>query len=342
VAGAAALALNAAPDRLVERLYATGAYPVIQSVLTGLSNLLPWAAFDLVLTAGACALAAVWLLALFRARRERRWGPLVLASWRTMGIAVVAYVWFLGAWGLNYGRPALDERLGLPPWRADPDAVAALLARAVAGANADFARAHAEGFPGPHDVPAPIAAALHAVERTHGRPRPTTPGRPKPTILGAYFRVAGVDGLTAPAALETLLNPDLTGPERPFTLAHEWAHLAGYAPEADANFVAWLTTQHAGAPARYSSWLFLLSEASRQVPGAARRAALEQLGGGPRRDLADIARRAESRVDVVERLGWRVYDGYLKSQGVREGIVSYSRVVELIIRTEQAAVPPAP
>ena len=44
----------------------------------------------------------------------------------------------------------------------------------------------------------------------------------------------------APFLLETLLNPDLTPPERPAVLAHEWAHLAGYAPEDDASFVGLL------------------------------------------------------------------------------------------------------
>ncbi|MFN7978847.1 MAG: DUF3810 family protein, partial [Vicinamibacterales bacterium] len=57
---------------------------------------------------------------------------------------------------------------------------------------------------------------------------------------------------------------------------------------------------------------------------------------GPRRDLADIARRQQSRVDLVERVGWRVYDSYLKSQGVGEGVRSYSRVVELIVRSRRA------
>ena len=57
-------------------------------------------------------------------------------------------------------------------------------------------------------MPAGLVSALRDVERADGRPRPTTPGRPKATLLGPYFRMAGVDGLTAPAALETLLNPD--------------------------------------------------------------------------------------------------------------------------------------
>jgi hypothetical protein len=170
------------------------------------------------------------------------------------------------------------------------------------------------------------------------------PGRVKPTLLAAYFRMAGVDGLTAPLALETLLNPDLVDVERPFTLAHEWAHLAGHAPEADANFVAWQVTSppEADPVTRYSGWLFLLSEAAQQVPAAARREALAALAAGPRDDLAAIARRQAARVAVVERVGWRVYDSYLRSQGVAEGVASYSRVIELIVRARRGRTAPVP
>ncbi len=56
-----------------------------------------------------------------------------------------------------------------------------------------------------------------------------------------YFRKAAIDGMTDPFFLEIILNPDVLPLERPFVLAHEWAHLAGYADESEANFVAWLT-----------------------------------------------------------------------------------------------------
>jgi hypothetical protein len=66
-----------------------------------------------------------------------------------------------------------------------------------------------------------------------------------------------------------------------------------------------------------------------------RRAAVARLGEQPRRDLAAIsARIAAGRVWVVHLASWTAYDRYLKAQGVREGVRSYSRVVELIIRSQ--------
>ena len=333
VALAVAVALLPRPAGLVERIYAGTFYPVVQAALTTASNALPIAVFDVVLVVAVTGALWLWVGAARRARRTWSAQPLLAAARVTAAVLVAAYLWFVAVWGLNYARPPLDERLRLPPDAASAPEVLALLDLAVGEVNRLFAGAHADRAV-PYDAERDIARALHAVEARHGRPRATVPGRPKPTLLALYFRMAGVDGLTAPVALETLLNPDLTPAERPFVLAHEWAHLAGYAPEADANFVAWLATIDAGADvaSRYSGFLFLLSETSAQVPRDARRASLERLAEGPRRDLDAIAARARQRIDLVQRVGWRVYDSYLRSQGVREGIVSYSRVIDLIAR----------
>lgn len=330
------VALAPRSSALVERYYVDRLYPAVQAIATTASNAMPFSVFDVVLVAAAASTCWLWVRAMSHARQARSARPLLMALRVTVTAAAVGYLWFVGIWGLNYARPALDARLGLPEAPASAEEVQALLERSVAETNRLYGPAQAEGVV-PFVAERDIARALHAVEAAQGRSRPTVPGRPKRSILATYFRMAGVDGLTAPALLETLLNPDLTEAERPFVLAHEWAHLAGYAPEADANFVAWLVTTKEGARphSHYSGWLFLMMETASQVPREPRRAALERLEPGPRRDLDAIAARARQRVDLVQRVGWRVYDRYLKSQGVREGVMSYSRVVDLIARASR-------
>lgn len=340
---AVAAAVAPRPAPFIERVYGRGVYPRVQALVTSFSNALPVAVFDVAIVVALALLVWWWSGAIGALWRQRAWAPTGRAMLATAVLAAVGYLWFLAVWGLNYARPPLDVRLGLEATAPRAEEVAALLDQAVAEANGWYREAH-DAHTGRDAAARDVAAALHAVEARHGRPQPTVTGTPKPTLLAPYFRMAGVDGLTAPVALETLLNPDLTAPERPFVLAHEWAHLSGYAAEADANFVAWLVTQEPGTapPTRYSGWLFLVSEAARQVPAATRRTALAALGPGPRQDLADIARRLSSRVDLVERAGWRVYDSYLRSQGVDDGVASYSRVVELIVRSRRGGGPASP
>ena len=141
--------------------------------------------------------------------------------------------------------------------------------------------------------------------------------------------------MLAPFFLETLLNPDLTGPERPYVLAHEWAHLSGFAPESDAGFVGILAALRAGpavAIQRLARHWFPRPRAScRRRRG---RSVLKELAAGPRSDQAAINARLRALVPQVERVAWATYDRALKSQGVVEGVESYSRVVQLLLGTD--------
>ena len=107
-------------------------------------------------------------------------------------------------------------------------------------------------------------------------------------------------------------------------LAHEWAHLSGYAPESDASFVGYLAALRAGPAAEYSAWLDLVSEAANQLQPVTQRLVLEQLEAGPRRDQDAIRERLKALVQPVERMAWSTYDQMLKAtptRGLRHGII---------------------
>ena len=143
---------------------------------------------------------------------------------------------------------------------------------------------------------------------------------PKWSVFSPFYRASGVSGQLGPFFLETLLNPDLTGPERPAVLAHEWAHLSGYAPESDASFVGLLAALGAGPAAEYSAWLDLVSESVNQLQPVTQRLVLQKLAQGPRDDQAAIRERLKALVRPVEQVAWSSYDRMLKSQGVEEGV----------------------
>jgi hypothetical protein len=207
----------------------------------------------------------------------------------------------------------------------------ALAVRATSEVNRAYSAAHHDGFPAADDMPPALVAALHEIDRRLGRPRHTVPGRPKLTLLAPFFRASGVDGMHAPFLLETLLNPDLTPPERPAVLAHEWAHMAGYAPEDDASFVGLLAALRADTGSKYSAWLVLFEQSVGQLPRPEQRDFVARLEPGPQADRDAISRRLEARVETVAQVSWQTYDHYLKSQGVDEGVASYSRVVQLLL-----------
>ena len=318
----------------VEDLYARRAYPVIQANLTTLSNYSPVALIDIGLLLVIAVVIAIWVVSIKRAKRKRLRG-IANALISTLAIAAVVYLWFLLTWGFNYARPSLESRLPYDASRVTPQAVRALAEYAIAQANRTHAAAHAAGFPAIDAMPQPLVTAIQDVERELGRPRTTVMAKPRYSILSPLFRASSVSGMCDPFFLETLLNPDLTGPERPIVLAHEWAHLSGYAPEDDASFVGLLAALRAGPAAEYSAWLGLAFTAVSQLQPVTQKLVLESLAEGPRRDQQAIYDRViGSRVAIVDRAAWASYDQMLRSQGVEEGVQSYSRVIELLLGTD--------
>jgi len=326
----------------VERWYSDWLYPIFQATLTTASNRLSFPLFDVVIIVLATVALVVWISSIRGARKTRSLRPISRGFVATLSLAALTYLWFLAAWGLNYARPPLESVLPFDAARITPGAVRALADHAVAEANRTHAAAHAAGFPSIAESPQSLINALHEVERELGRPRPTVVATAKRSILSPFYRAAGVSGMLGPFFLETLLNPDLTGPERPAVLAHEWAHLSGYAPEADANFIGLLTALRSGPAGEYSAWLDLVSEAASQLQPVTRQIVLKNLAAGPRQDQQAIRERLKARMRPVERVAWSTYDQMLKSQGVKEGVHSYSRVIQLLIGTDVLKIGQAP
>ena len=332
----AALVVALLPPRAltVERVYAKGVYPALQANITSLSNRLPIALFDIAIVTFIAILIGIWIQSIRLARRKQA----IRSLWRgviaTLTLIAIVYLWFLAAWGLNYARPPLESQLTFDRSRVTPEAVRLLAEYSIDRANQTHAAGHAAGFHAVTEFPQALADALHQVEKEFGRPRPTVFATPKWSIFSPFYRASGVSGQLGPFFLETLLNPDLTGPERPAVLAHEWAHLSGYAPESDASFIGLLAALRAGPASEYSAWLDLVSETVNQLQPVTQKIVLQKLAQGPRDDQAAIRERLKQLVRPVEQVAWSSYDRMLKSQGVEEGVKSYSRVVELLIGSD--------
>ena len=333
VAFAVASAFVPASPRTIERAFSTTFYPAVQQRLTSLSNLAPFAVFDVLTVAAAAALIATLVTGVRRARRERRWAHLLPMIGRILTAAATAYLLFLWTWGFNYRRLPMTDRLVLQGSPPDADAVVALGLEAVRRLNDLHAEAHAAGWDEPPLGNDRLREAYASVQRWLSDGPEAVPGRLKTSIYGPYFRWTSIDGMVNPFALEVIANPDLLPFERPFVAAHEWAHLAGYADESEANFVGWLTCLRAGAAAGYSGWLYLYWQISGEVRADARATLWTALADGPRADVQAIVDRIRrGQLPALRTASWRVYDQYLRANRVEEGIRSYGAVVTLILR----------
>jgi hypothetical protein len=322
---ALAAALVPLPSQVVERFYWRTFYLKVQPLLTSLSNLVPVALLDVAIV----ILLGVMVTIFIRAKRAGGWTAALTATlmWLLTTTAVV-YLLFLITWGFNYRRVPLEAKLDFDRSRISSEAAVRLATEATSRLNAGYAKAHAQPFE-PEALRYAFVDAQWIVARTFT----FTTGRPKKSLLGFYFRKAAIDGMTVPVFLEFILNPDLLPFEQPSVLAHEWAHLGGYADESEANFIAWLAGIRSGDPvAQYSAWLDAYRLSVNALPRKVR-TTLPPLAEGPRADLAAIAQRYERTSRVVRTAARGVYDSYLRANRIDEGIANYEVALQLMLGT---------
>jgi hypothetical protein len=323
VALALAVALLPLPARWIEHWYSRGFYLRLQPIVSRATDVSPVALLDLAVLALVCVFVSLGVRSY---KKTGFTGMLRLVGTRLVVGASIAYLWFMAAWGMNYRRVPLQEQLAYDNSRLTRD-------RAVHFARAAVDHANALRQPAVTEPPddSSLADALYDVQRRLGVDRRARPASPNRSLLELYFRKAAIDGMTDPFFLEVIVNPDVLPSERPFVLAHEWAHLAGYADESEANFVAWLTCIRGPAAARYSGWLSAYQHVSSGLPAQDRRTLAEALSSAVREDLAAERARFELSSERVRVAARGAYDAYLRANRVDEGIASYNAVVRLML-----------
>jgi hypothetical protein len=330
---AAAMTLAPIPGWVVEQFYSRGIYPVIAQWLTAGSNLVPFALLDFFIIAALYLAVRRFSRLLSVARHE----SVVDALWegirRVARMAAILTIVFMVLWGFNYQRLTISFNLRSGP--ATP-MTADFLQAGISDANALATRLRLGTSTGEvlsfEEVVKELRDPMNQALSQLNREPLATPGRPKDSLLMTpFFMWTGVDGMIDPLALETIVHPDLLPFERPFVLAHEWAHLSGEADEAEASAVGWLACMHGPAPLAYSASLYLIMEARVALPPDRAQFVTSQLDPGVRSDLDAIAERLKNRRPGMQRAASRVYDSYLRANRVSDGTDSYERAVSLIL-----------
>lgn len=327
---AAAAAVVPLPVSWVETAYSSLFYPALQPNLTRFSNHVSFCLLDTLIV----TVVAAWIAALVRdARRAGVLRSAIGALVRGVSWMAVAYLAFLLLWGLNYRRVPLTTSLAFDRTAVTREAALRVARGAVDRLNALAPEAHRVGRRDAVEIDPSLVDGFARAAHDLGLAMPVV-ARPKRTLLDPYFRRAGVEGMTDPFFLETLVVSDLLPFERPIVVAHEWGHLAGLAQESSASFAAWLGCLHGSPATAYSGWLFLYQELAAALPRGDREEVAAALGPVPRADLeASRARVVANLQPQVSAVAWRAYDSYLKSNRVESGTRNYNEVVQLVLGT---------
>lgn len=315
----------------VEALYSRSLYPTFAKLIVPLTNSVSLSLAGSLLL----LLPLLWLLGLRIGWRRRESGSrwLLRSVWGTVVGAAVIFLLFVSLWGGNYQRLPIETLFALPDTLPIQDDLVVLTDTLMTTIQANVTA------PRRHDVAlASVAAAMQQLVFEITKVTPTLPEGVKRVPPGSLIRLGSASGVVSPWTLEPHVDGALPDISYVAVGAHELAHIAGFAGEADADFVSALAGLRAtDGFARYAVALSLWRLAVVQLPPQAQRTYFEQLPNRAKRDLEAMAEPYErfQPPRFVVNLQRRSYDRYLKVQGVEEGIADYSRIINLLIAAQK-------
>jgi hypothetical protein len=345
VLGAAAVALFVLLGRdsvLTERFYSRGIFVAGRwawDYSLGLSPI-PWLYFVL----AAVAIGGVVRLVRFfsRPRREnttprrKKIGNALLTAAAWAGKLVF---FFYALWGFNYNRVGIEKQWGLAPAplnSAELAAEAAWASQASIASRSSTLNSSADTLDAaalPTNLESHLRNVLVPVLREAGYPAPGRV-RVRSFFPGGWMMRVSSTGVYIPFFGEGYMANNLLPFEKPFTLAHEMVHGYGITDEGAANFLAFLACAASPLPVvKYSGfaayWEYATGELSRAAP-AEFKALWDQLPEGMKADIRSAQKNAARYRGALEKVSQKVYAKYLKSQGIDDGLRSYSRFVGLV------------
>ncbi len=150
---------------------------------------------------------------------------------------------------------------------------------------------------------------------------------------GIFLRFSSA-GLYFPFVGEGNIDAGLHPIQWPYVMTHEMGHAYGFADEGTCNFLAYISCSSSPHPAvayagHLSYWRTLAIQYLRYEPEAYK-AFRDRLPAGIRADLNAVNEQMDKFPDLVPNLQPRVYNAYLKAQGIPEGMLNYKRVIMLV------------
>ncbi|MEM7104995.1 MAG: DUF3810 domain-containing protein [Bacteroidota bacterium] len=328
---------NAFPG-ITEAVYYKGLFVVIRYCLDYTICLLPIPLFYLL----ALCLIYLGFRSIKKAWEKRNIGTRIQKiknSALTTGAVLGGIIFlFLFLWGFNYARLSIESQLEISPRPLDSlevknevDYYTKLAAQARKEIEGLDTIAITKAFL-PKAMEKKVRKDLEKALNELGFP---THGRVRGRMLfpEGILMTFGVAGVYIPFIGEGHVDAGLHPITHPYTMAHEMAHGYGFTDEGTCNFLAFLACSQSEDPViRYSGYL----SHTRDVLVAYRRVISDQypefratLDKGVIADMNAInianARFGRDWIPM-----YSINNLYLKSQGISEGILSYSRVVLLV------------
>jgi hypothetical protein len=321
----------------IEHNYSTTVYPGIVSFMRIFLGWLPVSIGDILYT--AAGLFIFWKIFCFIKRLVQRGFTRQYFKARILSMllaALVIYIYFNLAWGLNYNRLGIAYQLQLEPKEysvEDLKMITGVLIQKVNETRRPFRDSiistppYAQVFDASDTAYSFLAKHYPWLQYRHQSIKRSLYGS-----LGNYF---GFMGYYNPFTGEAQLNLNIPKFLLPYVTCHEMGHQLGYASESEASFVGYLAAIHSNDSLyHYSTYFDLFSYANRELAmrdSVAAKGNFSHLDNYVKGDFYQLRDYLQSARNPLEPLIRIFYDQYLKANQQEKGMQSYNEVVGWLI-----------
>ena len=284
-----------------------------------------------------------------------KWNPIQWFGWILSACAFV-YMIHTAVFGLNYyaGPLAEDIRMEIATYNADELEEAAIYYRDHANALADQVNRDEEGnvkFSDFQTLAQQAGEGFQVLTYQYSYSVFAGPTMPVKELGWAdMYTSMGITGLTMGITGEAAVNPQIPDVCLPFTMCHEMAHRMCIAQERDANFAGFLAASvNPSIEFQYSAYFMAYrycynALASANSTNAAAAAARVASGAHSllKRDMNYYNTFfSDNRNETATKVAATANNTYIAASGDPAGIVSYDRVVDLLVNwhIEQVVLP---
>lgn len=328
----------------IEAWYSRGVYRWFNGVLPGLTEPFGFSIALLIVCGILLGFPAVVAARWVRLRRSGRshWAGAAFLAKGLVFLAPLIICWFVLFWGAGYARVPAEARLQLDTTQISDEESALLRAAMLEVLQRDLI---AEDQRDPQRAIASIAAAMREVIREWDGVPVRLPNGVKRTPPGMLL-ANGTSGIASPLTLEPHVDGGLPDTSLVYVAAHELGHVAGMNVEAEATLAGFAAGLRADdAYARWCVALDIYLDLARQLPNAEMKEAIDRLPELAKKDMQASREAAQKyKIEWFGNMSWRMYDSYLKAQGIQEGRKNYGKGISLFVyawRSGKISVPGA-
>ncbi len=260
---------------------------------------------------------------------------------QTFIVASIIFVWFYLMWGFNYYRKPLESKT--PTIQIDKEISEEFfeetLLSMIDRANRLYMSTISRNNKSYDQLEEKVNLAVYDIIKKIDK-NDVSPAIKSKISIANILEISATLGMISPFTLESHLSKELIGSEIPFIMAHEKVHLYGYANETEANYIAFISCMESDDTyMKYSAVSQILRYFLAQYRGKHTNEEYEEIFSRLDRGIVNeyIKQRERSRryKNIFTEALNTIYDLYLKANNVSGGVQAYSRVTQMIMKTDK-------